>query len=485
MADPTVAAMATQITEKLDALDARVSESEIRKLIDEQLAGLENDAEFVRKIRFASGDPRLVGSKFSRMGLGVDDIEMLYMLTSAAQSRGLGPGPSQDLTAAFDALTDGRVLDAVSAHQADVHAVEEMFGAGRLDRAGFDRAMTAVNARAMDTAESGFGSQLIGAQYVGSLWAGARAQSRIFAQIPSFTMTAPTAYLPVPAAPPEMLFVSESTASNSSNYTTSKTGSQRVQVDAKKFVIHQMWSGEMVEDSIIPFLPFLREQAQVGLAHYTDSIILNGDTTNAATGNINEDDADPADTDAILAFDGLRHVGLVDNTANGTDHSNAAVTWDALVNLRKLGIDQTRLMDWGHPVNPADWLYIVNPELGDEMVKLDEVISIDKYGSAATVQTGEVANIARHPVISSIAMQKTEADGKVPTGLDGDRHQAVAFNRLGFNVGMLRNLQVKVEDLPATDQSRIVYSLRLGFGRFSPTGAASGIEAATVLYNIA
>jgi len=30
-----------------------------------------------------------------------------------------------------------------------------------------------------------------------------------------------------------------------------------------------------------------------------------------------------------------------------------------------------------------------------------------------------------------------------------------------------------------------VYSMRLGFGRFTPTGAASGIESAAALYYIA
>jgi len=43
---------------------------------------------------------------------------------------------------------------------------------------------------------------------------------------------------------------------------------------------------------------------------------------------------------------------------------------------------------------------------------------------------------------------------------------------------------VETERLPATDQTRLVYSLRLGFGRFTPTGAASGIEAAAILRNI-
>ena len=50
--------------------------------------------------------------------------------------------------------------------------------------------------------------------------------------------------------------------------------------------------------------------------------------------------------------------------------------------------------------------------------------------------------------------------------------------------GWRRRVRLESERLPATDQTRIVYSLRMGFARFSPTGAASGIEAADVLYNI-
>ncbi len=41
-----------------------------------------------------------------------------------------------------------------------------------------------------------------------------------------------------------------------------------------------------------------------------------------------------------------------------------------------------------------------------------------------------------------------------------------------------------VEQLPATDQVRMVHSLRLGFGRYSPTGAASGITSVFVRYNL-
>ena len=65
--------------------------------------------------------------------------------------------------------------------------------------------------------------QLVGAQYVGELWEQARQESLVFNLLNSFEMTAPVAYLPVAAALPEMLFVGESTANNSSNYATVKT----------------------------------------------------------------------------------------------------------------------------------------------------------------------------------------------------------------------------------------------------------------------
>ena len=116
---------------------------------------------------------------------------------------------------------------------------------------------------------------------------------------------------------------------------------------------------------------------------------------------------------------------------------------------------------------------------------LDEVITVDKYGSNATVLTGEVANIGRHPLVVSSAMSLTEADGKVSTtGSNNVKGQIVAFNRNGFVMGLRRTLAIETERIPATDQNRIVLSARWGFGRFTPTGAASGIEAAAVLYNI-
>lgn len=502
----TLETLATDIRQRLDAIDTKVSEAtsdqKLALLVKEAIAGLSDEDK--RKMLFGSdgGDRKLVGTKYARWGLSLGDVEFLHDLQTSLRGQrrvkhgGVYEGPSESLAATFQAISDAYYLTADEVREMDRAALDDLFPRIPLDafhgkdqelarRGKFE--LTGAYRRAvlaMDTAESGFGQQLIGAQYVGELWEAPRRLGRVFPLVESFEMQHPTAYLPVEVDIPEMLFVSESTANNASNYATSKTGSQRVQVDARKFVIHQMWSGEMEEDSIIPFVPFIRRQAGMSVAHYSDSLVLNGDTTNAATGNINLDDADPADTKHYLAFDGIRHAALVDNTANAVDAAGP-VTLNLLGGQRGKMLDLTRLVDWGHPIDPRDVVHVADPETADKIAMLDEVLTVDKYGQGATILNGELAALMRNPVVGSIAVSKTEADGKVSTtGSNNVKGQVVTFNRRGFVTGWRRRVMVESERLPATDQTRIVYSLRLGFGRFTPTGAASGIEAAAALFNI-
>lgn len=507
----TLESLQQDIRQRLDGINQQVSDAisdeRLRELIKTNLSTLlEQDPEFVRKLKFdgpgASDDRKLVGTKYARWGLSIGNVEFLYDMQQSLRGQrkvgggGAYEGPSEELTNTFEAISEAYYLSADQVKELDRKALDDMFPRIPLSEFhGKDRELarqgkfqlTGAYRRAtlaMDTAESGFGSQLIGAQYVGELWEAPRKLGRIFPLIDSFEMTAPTAYLPVEVDIPEMLFVAESTASNSSNYTTSKTGSQRVQVDAKKFVIHQMWSGEMEEDAIIAFVPFLQRQAGLSIAHYSDSLALNGDTTNSGTGNINLDDADPADTKHYLAFDGIRHAGIVDNTGNSKDAAGAA-TLQLLSAQRGRMVDTTNLVDWGHPIDPNDLVRIADPGTADQISLIDEVLTVDKYGPNATILNGELARVQGSPLVSSIAMSKTEADGKVSTtAANNTKGQVAAFNRRGFKAGWRRRVQVETERLPASDQTRIVYSMRLGFGRFTPTGAASGIESADVLYNI-
>lgn len=490
MSEMTLDALATEIRARMDGFDTRVDDKVGEVLTDERLreavrANLETllaDDKFgadVRKVRFGQPQTELVGTKYARLGMDAADVELLHDILQAGQDAGLSKrGPTEELTRTFEAISAGRYVSTALARADDERRLGDLRRAGRLDTLAYERAL-----RAMDTAESGFGAQLIGAQYVGDMWEAARAQSLVFNLLDSFEMTDATAYLPVEVDIPEMLFVAENSSPTASDYTTSKTGSQRVQVTPSKQIIHQIYSGEMEEDAIVPWLPFLRRQAGLSLAHYSDSLVLNGDTTNAATGNINLDDADPADSKHYLAFDGIRHAAIVDNTGNASDAAGV-ITLAKLNAMRGLMVDATNLHDWGHPTMEDDLVYVSETATADSICMIDEVLTRDKYGDFATVLNGEVSKILGHPHIRSMAVKKTEADGKVSTTANNNtKGQVVAFNRRAYKVGWRRRVQLEVERLPGRDQSRLIWSLRLGFGRFTPTGAASGIESASVLYN--
>jgi len=471
------------VAARLDSIPQNsITEEQARKIFADLSESLKADQNADRKMKFGASPSALWGTKFSRYNYTAADVEMLYDLMTAKQRAGIGAGPSEELTKAFGVVSSAYYLDEAEVKRIDMQAIDGLFP--RVRKGTASPAEIAAYTKAMDSAESGYGQQLIGAQYVADLWDAARPESRVFSLLDTFDMTAPTAYLPVEADLPEMIFAAEATSSTQSDYATQSTGSNRVQVDAKKFLIHQIWSTELEEDSIIAFIPFLRRQAALAIAHYSDAAVLNGDTTNAATGNINLDDADPADTKYYLAFDGLRHVGLVDNTANSKD-LGGAVTFAALKAQLTRMLDTSKLIDWGHPINPADVVYVTDPTTAEAIGQLDEVLTVDKFGPQATVLTGQLAGIGRNPLISSMAMSLTEADGKVSTtAANNVKGQVVAFNRRGLKAGWRRRVKVEVERLPGRDQTRIVYSLRMGLGRYSTTGAASGIEMADVLYNI-
>lgn len=483
----TLEALGTEVRQRLDAIQNDQSERlsdealtrQIQANLDQFLKSPAGEG-YVRKIRFAAPTAELVGTKYARMGLDRCDVELLHDIMHAAHEGGINKrGPSEELTRTFEAISNGRYLSTALARADDERSLADMRRSGRLDVAGYERAL-----RAMDTGESGYGQQLIGAQYVGEMWEVARKQSRLFGLIDSFEMTEATTYIPVEVDIPEMLFVGEATSPTQSDYATVKTGSNRVQLTPSKFMIHQIFSGEMEEDAVIPWLPFLRRQAGFSMEHYSDSLLLNGDNTNAATGNINLDDADPADTKHYLAQDGLRHAWIVDNTANGLNAAGA-ITWSQLNRVRSLMIDDTNIVDWGHPTMDGDLVYVSDPRTADQIANLDEVVTVDKYGQNATVLTGEVSRIGRHPHIVSMAMRLTEADAKLSTtGSNNIKGQVQVFNRNGFKVGWRRRVMLETERLPGRDQTRLVWSLRLAIGRFTPSGAASGIEASAGIYNI-
>ena len=403
----------------------------------------------------ASDEDMLNGTVYGRLGMTVGQVEMVYDLLEAGKNRdGRNKGPND---------TTRRIVETVRKQ------------------------------RALDTAESGFGAELVpDAIYVPQIWETARENySRIGGLIESRGMSGPVEKQPVLASVPDMIYVGETTdnIAGATAYGTQKPGSNEVTLTAKKFIAHYNYSGEMVEDSIVPFVPLLQTSAAMAQGKLMDKLALNGDTTNAGTGNINLDDADPADTLYYLAADGIRHAALVDNTGNGSDHSGAALTWEAIVKLPTLALDRTYDTHWGRPENANDWVYVATPELDNDILGLSEVTNmLANVGRQPeyTPLNGELLRIAGNPLISTIGMGMTEADGFISTTPGSNTlGQIVGFNPKGLMWGVKREVTFEIEREARYDMWVIVMSTRVALGRYTPTGAASGIEWATCLYDIA
>lgn len=447
--------------EELEAGQAEVIQREVQAAFERLASETSTPTKTTERI--------VVRDRFDQMGWTRGDVELAVMLFDGARQmkRPVNIATPEDLLARYRAevFESGAPLP---------YHVDPETGKPLRDAQG--------NIRAMDTTESGFGQQLVGQQYVSDLWAAARNEDSLVADVRQIPMTAPTTFVPIDGGLPELLFVGESTADAAPAYAVSDTASNRRQLDAKKFTIQQIWSGELSEDSIIAFVPFLREKLAQSVAAHVGSAYYNGDTTNAATGNINLDDADPPDTKHYLAWDGIRHTWLVDAVGQGFNMAGALnpdEIWKARGRLSGQGNSvntAVRTINWG--VRPRELRLVCDWDTFMTLHRLGEVLTVDKYGPQATVLTGELGSFGGIPIVSPAYASKTEADGKASvTEANNTKGQLTVFNPRGVLAGVRRDTQLFFDRIQRTDQFLLELYLRLAFVRFDNFYAAG-------IYNI-
>lgn len=451
--------VAKDILAKIDNYRSDLSDDQIAKVRAEVTTAVEGlETRVLESVAARAYQPEpepgkaIAGTRYARMGMDEIDVQLAHGILASARESGMSKrGPSDELANLVAAI--------------QTRAIED----------------ERINMRAMDTADT---TALIGAQYVTSMWESAMQAAVVAPLIRSFAMTDKTAYIPVFGAPPTPVIYNESTQDDSADYEVQDTAFARVTTTATKFGIHQKWSGELEEESIISFVQGIRAQQEASMGYFTDDIIMNGDTTLAATGNINSDDAQLAANNRYVGFDGIRHAALVDNTNNVTN-AGGTLTYAHLLGLRGLCLDRTRLHNWGYPANPGDFVYVVGPEGVETVMNLDELITLDKFGPGASVLNSQIGRIGANPMLTTMAVPRTEADGFVSaTASNNTLEQIVAFNRNAYSIGYLRQVTVETYRRPERDQNGIVLFWRMGLARYSPTGAASGIEHTAVIRNI-
>jgi hypothetical protein len=146
-----------------------------------------------------------------------------------------------------------------------------------------------------------------------------------------------------------------------------------------ELVTEQNWSYTMEEDAIIAMAPAIRARLAISGGEIIDDFALNADATNAGTGNINLDDADPDDDNYYISDgqDGLRHQWIVDNTGQGVNAGG-----DALADADILG---ALVLMGKYAVRPDQVVAVADVSTYLKgLLNLDGTLTLDKYGTQAS-----------------------------------------------------------------------------------------------------
>ncbi len=321
--------------------------------------------------------------------------------------------------------------------------------------------------------QTGFGDEWAPELWSQQIWHKARQDNTILPLFQTIEMPSNPFELPIEGTDPQVYFVPETSdeahlsLGAGNPIPDSKIGSGLVTLNAKKLALRVGFSSELVEDAMIPVLNIYRQQAVRAIADAIDNVLLNGDTTTAASGNINRDNGMPPATAKYLSMDGLRHLPLVDNTDNRVNLNGAP----SLAKMREARFK----MPSKYAARPSDLAWIVDSGTYAKLLGIDEFLTMDKAGPLATAQTGQIGLVDGIPVYVSAEMPLTEADGKV--GGSNDRGQALCVYRPGWTVGYRRKIAVSVDYLSYYDSYQLTATVRLAFVRFDD-------DVASCLYNI-
>lgn len=278
------------------------------------------------------------------------------------------------------------------------------------------KSMKADELNASDIA--GQGTEWVGVYYDEQLWERVRDETELFNLMSSKGMRIKD----IPAGSPSVTFQTDTSSgsvflrnqandlsSNSPEITAriSNFGTGNITATAKEHVLAQFVTDILEEDSIIPTLRYANQDMIQTLAEALEDAMTNGDTT--TTNNINNDGASTTaapQQELYLAWDGIRHHFLVDQTTYGADHSTAALAASTILNTRNLLPGRIR-------VRRQNLLYVMDYGTDAKARQLAELFTRDKADGDATLYTGILPDVDGVQVYTSGLLRSADTDGKV------------------------------------------------------------------------
>lgn len=230
---------------------------------------------------------------------------------------------------------------------------------------------------------------------------------------------------------------------------------------------------ELDEDSAVSFIPMARDELVRAHLRAVESAIINGD--NDGTHIDSDTQALGADV-AEKLWKGLRRQAIANSANGGTaDFGAAAVTKALLQGMRANG--------GKFFTDPTQCLWIVGPQVYSQMLGLDEVSTVDKFGPMATVLRGALAAYMGIPIVVSEHMREDLNNSGVYDGITSTKGGLLLVNERRWYVGRRRPIKIMAsQDLPNQDRQLLAAYQRKDFqGHVQSASEVSAVYGINIL----
>lgn len=330
-----------------------------------------------------------------------------------------------------------------------------------------------------------YGDEWVSVTYSTELWDKIRSLANIVSKIPTVEVPqgSESIQIPLQSTSPTFYKVAQASAQDSSTLgkatytvTSSKMGTTNQTLTVGKLGARTLYTGELEEDSLLPWMTELRMDLEKEGAEILESLVIDGDTDTTATTNINDIAGTPAGTEYYLVLNGFRKLALVTNTANSRSAGTLALE-DFLETLKLMGIAGKNAMD------KTKVSFIIDPWTHWKALELAELKTRDVF-SAPTIEQGQLMGIYGHEVIPTYNMHRFNGDatyglkansaGKVDvdTAANNLYGSILAVRWDQWRLGWKRRMTFETSRIPQADATDIVMLMRVGL-TYRDTDAAA------------
>jgi hypothetical protein len=321
--------------------------------------------------------------------------------------------------------------------------------------------------KAMDTAESGGGSEWIPTGFSPNVINQVRQELIVSSLFQNIYMPTPSYKMPVESNPAQAYIVPENTADTSqTSITPSQFSTGQVTFNAHTLGAMTRVSFELDQDSIVPMVPMIQRNLLRGHAQGLEDAIINGDTT----GTHQDSDVTSATDPRKGGWKGLRKYAI----------ANSLTVDGATFNSTALRTARSKMGKYG--INPTNLVWIVSNAVYCQMLGFPEVLTLEKFGPHATILTGQLAAIDGIPVVVSPYLRQDMNASGVYDGTTTTKTAAILVNKDAFLVGDRQQVVLSEDDTPREyRQRKLIADRRIDF---QPAFNLANEKALCYVYNI-